>query len=201
MGLIKAFKALRKNKSWEKLAEDIGGEYLQGGIFASDKITYAHVNWKLVLDTYSEGQYGGVHYRIRAPYIHTQEFTFHIYREGFMSQIGKVFGMQDILIGDVSFDEAFIIKSNNAQTIKNVLELENLKAKIMNIEGGDLKVTKDPWGDSLPTGTYQLDYNCPAHHTDSVDELKQVFELFTLILDRLVKLGLAEKTKVQVKYN
>jgi len=44
-----------------------------------------------------------------------------IYEEGFFSKLYKVFGMQDIVIGNDKFDKEYIIKSNNEEITTEVL--------------------------------------------------------------------------------
>ncbi len=51
----------------------------------------------------------------------SKPFQFHIYEAGLMSGLGKIFGMQDIEIGDENFDRKFVIKSNDATLISSFL--------------------------------------------------------------------------------
>jgi hypothetical protein len=44
-----------------------------------------------------------------------------LYEEGFFSKLYKVFGMQDIVIGNEKFDKEYIIKSNNEQITREIL--------------------------------------------------------------------------------
>jgi len=54
----------------------------------------------------------------------------YLYQENFATKIKKVFGAQDIQIGDREFDEAFMIKSQTPEKIKQILTPE-LKQKIL----------------------------------------------------------------------
>ena len=58
---------------------------------------------------------------MRAPYVNPEGFRFTIYRKGFFSDLGKLLGMQDIEVGDPEFDEAFIIKGNDEDRVRDAL--------------------------------------------------------------------------------
>lgn len=50
---------------------------------------------------------------MRAPFFNQRGFRFRVTPKHLFSGIGKFFGAQDIEIGDLEFDEEFIIKTNN----------------------------------------------------------------------------------------
>ena len=50
---------------------------------------------------------------MRAPYMNLERFRFSVYRKTVFSGIGKLFGMQDIEIGDPPFDDSFIVKATD----------------------------------------------------------------------------------------
>ncbi len=49
------------------------------------------------------------------------DLRFHIYEASLWSTVAKMFGMQDVEIGDESFDKRFIIKTNNPQMLATFL--------------------------------------------------------------------------------
>jgi hypothetical protein len=59
----------------------------------------------------------GVEVKINNPH----NYKLDIYEEGFFNKIYKVFGMQDIIIGNDKFDKEYIIKSNNEKITKEIL--------------------------------------------------------------------------------
>lgn len=64
---------------------------------------------------------------MRAPFLNKDGLYFKISRQGFFDSIGKLFGMQDIEIGDPFFDEQFVIKGNNPEKIKLLFADGNIK--------------------------------------------------------------------------
>jgi hypothetical protein len=62
-----------------------------------------------------------VHSAIEVKFNNPTNFKLDIYEEGLFSKIYKVFGMQDIIIGNDKFDKEYIIKSNDEETTIQVL--------------------------------------------------------------------------------
>jgi hypothetical protein len=54
----------------------------------------------------------------------------HVYRETFFSKVGKVFGGQDIQIGDAEFDKAFMIKGDHEDDVREWLNYDRQQAII-----------------------------------------------------------------------
>jgi len=47
-----------------------------------------------------------------------------VYKQGFLSTIGKALGMQDIQVGNREFDKTFIVKGKNEARVKQILDPE-----------------------------------------------------------------------------
>ncbi len=94
------------------------------------------------------GYYSGVHFRVqtitrgsgknRSTY--TQYFGYvsatmpsglTLYKEGFFSSMGKMFGGADIQIGDAEIDRAFIIKGNDVLGVHNLLRNPHVKKALL----------------------------------------------------------------------
>jgi hypothetical protein len=105
-----------KEEVWRQLSEEIGADFVQGGLWKGSKVQVHVRPWTITLDTYtaSSGDSSTTYTRKRAPYVNPEGFRFTIYRKGFFSDLGKLLGMQDIEVGDPEFDEAFICAENIA---------------------------------------------------------------------------------------
>jgi hypothetical protein len=100
---------LSKDEVWRQLCQEIGAEFVEGGMWNENKVQVHAKPWTITLDTYIVSGVGNhVYTRLRAPYINPEGFRFTIYRMGFCD-----LGMQDIQVGDPEFDEAFVIKGND----------------------------------------------------------------------------------------
>src|SRR5262245_871079 len=107
-----------KDEVWRRLSQEIGAEFIEGGLWKGSKVQ-AHVGaWTVTLDIGASDEDGKTRVtRIRAPYVNPEGFRFTIYRYSVFAELGKLLGMQDIEIGDPQFDDAFIIKGNNENRV------------------------------------------------------------------------------------
>lgn len=186
---------------WGQLAQDVGGR-LEGGFWSGHTVRYQYKTWEMLLDVYvvSNGKSSTSYTRIRAPFLNPSKFYFSIYRQGFFSEIGKFFGMQDIEIGDPAFDPAFIIKSNQPETIKTLLYSKEIK-ELMHRQPEITFESRDDqglfWAD-YPEGVDELRFMTYGVIKD-IDRLKLLFELFTTTLDTLVDLDLTSNAPIPRK--
>jgi hypothetical protein len=183
-----------KAEIWSQLATDIGADYIEGGWFKGTGVVYEHGEWKLVLDTYtrSDGDNSTTYTRLRAPFVNKDGLYFKIYRTGFFSSVGKLFGMEDLEIGDPFFDESFVIKGNNQQKLTQLLSDRQLK-ELMHEQSRILLEIRDDegwFGPSFPDGVDEL-YFCRVGVMRDVAELKALFELVSHTLTRLVQIDSA----------
>src|SRR5687768_17350738 len=104
-----------KREIWRQLSADIGGEFVDGGVWRGSKVHGSHGEWTVTLDTYTVpvGKAYVTFTRMRAPYANPDGFRFTIYRKSIFSGIATMLGMQDIRIGDPSFDDEFVIKGTH----------------------------------------------------------------------------------------
>lgn len=192
-----------KEEIWTQIANEIGGEYIDRGFWESDALAFQHKEWTIVLDTFSRsaGQYGSTTYtHMRAPFVNKDGLYFKIYRETGFSAIGKLFGMQDIEVGDRFFDYEFIIKDNSEEKIKMLLKSDQLKSLIKSIPSMQFQV-KD--GDerlfsrSFPQGVDMLYFESTGVIKDTTT-LRNLFLLFSAVLERLVQIDSAYEDDAMV---
>ena len=189
-------------KVWTEIAEDIGAHVESKGRWGSTVLRYQSGEWEITLDTYvvTTGQTTMVFTRMRAPYVNKDGLKFKIYREGFFGKIGKFFGSQDLEIGDPDFDKKFIIKGNNVDTIRELLEAPGLKKMLDNEPHIHLEVKDDEgwFGTKFPDGVDELYFQCGGILHDA-DRIKNLFAIFCVTLDRLVQIESAEEGGPDVK--
>lgn len=193
MGLLKEVFGPSQKEIWSQIANEIGGELIDGGFWDKDILEYKHKQWTIVLDTYKAPgakQSTSTYTRMRVPFVNQRNFYFNIYREGVFSSIGKLFGMQDIIIGDRFFDDQFIIKSNNEATIKQLLQSEKLKGLISSIPRIKFSVKDDDghiFKSGFPSGVDVLYFEYLGVIRDK-QTLFNLFLLFSAVLERLVQI-------------
>ena len=190
-----------KDEIWTQIAADIGGEFIDGGFWGKDVLIYKHGEWQILLDTYvvSTGQSSHTLTRMRAPFMNRDGLYFKISREGFLSSIGKFFGMQDIEIGDPFFDKQFVIKGNDPEKIKRLLADDRIKELCQLQPRIHLRIKDDEgrFGTDFPEGVDELYFECIGVIKETA-LLKALFGLFCLVLERLVQIDSAYADDPQI---
>jgi hypothetical protein len=183
-----------REEIWRQLSAETGARYVDGGFWKGDKVQAAHGEWTVTLDTYAvhAGNTTIVYTRLRAPFVNTDGFRFTIYRRGFFSGIAKIFGMQDLEIGDEEFDRDFIVKGNDEGKLRALLSNEKLRKLIAAQPQISFSVKDDEgyFGTSFPEDTDELHFLVTGVIKD-LDRLKQLYELFAETLDQLCRIGSA----------
>jgi hypothetical protein len=204
MGVLRALFGPSKDEIWSQIANSIGGEFIDGGFWGKDALVYRHGEWEIVLDTYTVRSGGKHHHsrtytRMRAPFVNRDSLRFSIYRASIFTSLGKLFGMQDIEIGDSFFDDTFVIKGNDEGKIRQFLQDSQLRSLIRAQPDIHFQ-TKDDEGffrRSFPGGVDELYFSCYGVVKDT-RLLRSLFELFSTALERLVEIDSAYETDPRV---
>lgn len=180
-----------KEEIWKQIANDIGGEYIDGGFWKTSGLRYQHENWELLLDTWSDGN-GASYTRMRIPFLNKDGLQFRIYEEGFFSGIAKAFGGQDIQLEDPRFDPKFVIQGNNERQVKKLFRDPQLKALFDVIPKINVRVknSNGVFSKQFPPKVDMLLFQ-QAGIVKDTEKLKLIFKLFTTLLDRLVEIDSA----------
>jgi hypothetical protein len=181
---------------WRQLSQEIGAEFIEGGFWKGNKFQ-AHVGiWTITLDIYTEstGETHVTYTRMRVPYVNPEGFRFSIYRKGFFSELGKLLGMQDIVVGDPDFDEAFIIKGNDELKVVRLFSDTRIRQMIHAQPKFrlDVKDSEGWFGPTFPEDVDELRFQVVGVIKD-LDRLKSLFDLFAAVLDQLCRIGSASK--------
>ena len=187
---------------WRQLSEEIGGEFVPGGVVEPAKVKARVRDWTVTLDTYtvSHNNLTAMFTRIRAPYVNPDNFRFTIYRRSVFSNLGKFFGTQDIEIGDRDFDEAFIIKSNDEGKVRRLFQMAQLRKMVDSQTQIYLTVKEDKgwFGADFPEGVDELYFQVASVIRDVV-RLKSLYLLFAQTLHSLCCIGSAYEEDPRVE--
>jgi hypothetical protein len=165
----------RREAAWQQFAQEIGGQFIQGGLFRNSKVQ-AHIHqWTLTLDTYSvpSGDSSTTYTRITAPLQNKGGLQFTIFREGLVAKLDKKLGMKDLEIGVPDFDDAFVIQGSDQNKVSALLA----GAKIRQLIQEQRSITLALKEDSLRFHTQGVIRDVPR--------LKSLFELFSEVLNQL----------------
>jgi hypothetical protein len=185
-----------KEEVWRQLCHEIGAEFVEGGFWKGSKVQVQVGPWTVTLDTVTHHhQHGHTTYtRVRAPYVNPDGFRFTLSRKGVFSELGKLLGMQDIEVGDPEFDEAFIIQGNDEFRVRDLFAEAGLRSLALAQPKLRLSVKDDEgwFGARFPDGVDELHFQVVGVIRD-IGRLKELFDLFAAVLDRLCRIGSAYK--------
>jgi hypothetical protein len=112
----------RSVATWQRVANQLGLDIVVGSGFSKPLITGNLHGMPVRIDTYTQRQGNSsttyTRYQVRYP---SSGFDFELKREGTFSFIGKIFGVQDVEIGDPVFDGAFKIKTSDRNRLVALL--------------------------------------------------------------------------------
>ena len=202
MSLLRQVFGPSKEEIWSQLSREIGADYQEGGFFKEGKVVLSHREWEITLDTYTVhvDKVTIVYTRMRAPYVNRDGFRFNIYRKSAFSWLGKLFGVEDIEVGESFFDEEFIIQGEPEILVRSLLNNSRIRQLIQDQKDIHFQVKDDDgWFKSrFPEGVDELYFEVADIIKDK-QRLKNLLDLFTLVLDELCRLGSAYETDPKVK--
>lgn len=202
MGKLRDWFGPSRTEIWSKLSAQIGGAYTPGTWRRCDRIEVEHGPWTITLDTYTVHA-NNAHMpftRIRAPFLNTDQFRFKIYRSNLFSAIGKWFGMQDIEVGSVQFDDDFVIKTNDETKVRRFCANADLRKLLKAQKSITLSLEDhEGWfGPKFPADTDELRVVVGGHLKDT-ERLRSLFNLFAAALDQLCEIGAAYEEKPSLR--
>ena len=183
-----------RSEIWRQLAEEIGGRYVEGGLWQGARVQGSHGEWTVTLDTFTVPVHKTyvTYTRMRAPYVNPDGFRFTIYRKNIFSGMAAFLGMQDVEIGDRAFDDDFVVKATDEGRARTLFSSPRLRELIDAQRNIHLSVKDDEgcFGARFPDGVDELYFAVPGVIHD-VERLKLLYELFAETLDRLCTVGSA----------
>lgn len=192
-----------KNEVWQQLSQEINVDLVNGGFWRGNRVEGKHNNWVIYLDTYtvSTGKSSVTYTRMRAPFINKEHFYFKIYKNGLFSDIGKVFGVQDIEVGYEDFDKDYIIQGNRERDVVKLFSNEKIRELITQQPRIRLEIKESEgfFGPKFHEDESEL-YFLVTGVLKDIDLLKGLFDLFSEVLEELELIGSAsgESPRVQL---
>jgi len=115
-----------------------------------------------------------------APLSSNDDFRFAVHTKHITDAIGKLFGMQDVVIGHTDFDEKFIIKTNNEAKVKALFNDSSVRNILLSLPHFTLEIIDE--NDSLHDNVLQL------YIEEAIvqpERLRPVYHTFVQLLQRL----------------
>lgn len=179
-----------KNEIWESLSDQLGGEF-EHSTFGGSTVRAKVGEWEVTLDTTRSGN--AQFTRIRAPFVNPTDFRFTVHPDGMIHEMAeKLLGMQDVVVGDESFDERFVVQGNDVEMLQELFDSQQVRDQIMSQPSIHLTILEDRgWferSDELPEDVDLLEFKCGGVIHDE-ERLKELFLLFATVLDRLCQIS------------
>ncbi|MGM0555617.1 MAG: hypothetical protein ACQEVA_04475 [Myxococcota bacterium] len=138
-GLFLAFsmwQRVQTQEQWEGTANELGLQF-ESGLLSGPKITGRYNGAPVEIMTVTRGGKNNrktyTVFDVGLPPQAPPDLV--VAEEGFFSGIGKFVGMQDIEIGDLIFDQQFVIKGKNPTRVKNFLLQDRVADEIFEVYG------------------------------------------------------------------
>ena len=120
--------AVRTKQTWEELARLVDGTFVPaGGPWSQPTPPMVECTVQgldVVVDSYvaSIGRASLVHTRARLQVPTLADRTVKISREGLLASVGKLFGTQDVQVGEARYDDGFLIKASDPEWLRQHLD-------------------------------------------------------------------------------
>jgi hypothetical protein len=165
----------KRAAAWQKFAADIGGDYMQGGLFRAASIRVSAGQTMVTIDTHtvSSGESSTTYTRLRTPFESQDGLQFTIQRQGVIGRLGKSLGLKHLDVGDPDFDRDFLVQGNNEYRIQSLLLDQALRGELQQQKSLDMNARN-----------HELRLEVRGLITD-IDQLKALYKLFQDVLDRL----------------
>jgi hypothetical protein len=190
MGLLKSLFGPSKAEVWSELARQVGGDFTPDQFLQQGGVTVKVGDWQVQFDTYTtnSGNHSQTYTRVRAPFVNPERFRFKVYRAGFFSPLGKLFGVQDIVVGHEFFDRAFVIQGNDASRVRDFFQDDHLRALVASQPNISLEIVDDEgmFGPTYGNDVDLLKFSCTGV-IKHLDVLRGLYDIFAHSLTLLAR--------------
>jgi hypothetical protein len=112
----------QREEALDIVAQRLGGTLVPGSFWQQAKITFEYKSHKASIEYYSTGgKHPTLYTRLFFHFQRMPPLEVRVYPERLFSKIGKFLGGQDIQLGDVNFDDKFMIKGSDDARVKDFL--------------------------------------------------------------------------------
>jgi hypothetical protein len=165
---------------WEQLTKDLSeqDELLEYNVIIQQGDHQVALNIDIDLGGGFESGYETT--TLVAPLQTTTDFRFAIHKEDFLDEVGKFFGMQDVVVGYGEFDKNVLVKTNNEARVKELFSEEGIR------EVFELLTDDFTFALTLHDGKRVLEFSIERGITDPVF-LRKIYHAFYTVLSVVEK--------------
>jgi hypothetical protein len=186
---------------WRQFAQEKGGTYLPIG---NDRVQFPHKDFTITFDAYIHyvvvggSSYEYEYTRGQVEFFCPDNFKLLITQQGLIDNVAKLFGMQDIQIGDKQFDKNFVIKSNDEPKTLLLLSNSSITKSLQDLKPVRFDITDGEglWDEKPEAGNFML-YFVLKDKIKHIDQLNKMYSLFSDTIDTLIKLNSMKPIKAR----
>jgi hypothetical protein len=183
-----------EDEVWRKLSEELGGVFKNEQGWRHDEVKIQDGDWTVTLSFVGHigRRLDAIYTCFRAPYVNPDRFRFELYRQELAHSLGKLFGVQDVQIGDPTVDKMFMIKATDEEKVKKLLGEAEIR-KLLAAEKELHVVVRDAdkyFAQEFPDGVDELVVEVPGRVEDG-ERLKRLYQLFALLLHAIGRFSTA----------
>jgi hypothetical protein len=181
METIKSFSADTEEELWHLVAYDMANqkELLQYSAQLTQAGQPIYFDIDIDLGGGFEGGISSTTFMAPAPSHVALRFALH--EQGFMDEVGKFFGMEDIELGYPDLDNAFIIKTNQPDTLKSLLADPTIHQLLLKHKSCELRLHDD----ADETGPETVLTFTKDEAILDISELRGIYSMLYLMLQKL----------------
>jgi hypothetical protein len=204
--IIQSFFSKDHESVWRQFASENNGSYLVGIGHHYDSVEIEYSDHQIIFDQYTLYQVVGkksyrTHYtRVRLEFKSKDDLQFRLTKQYVVDLIGKVFGAQDIQVGDKSFDRRFLIKGNDEFKVQILFSNEIVKQLILAHDDIHLQLMdkEGVFDEPIQEGNSML-YYLSETIVKNKGQLEALLKLYKTVIDQLSKLSSVKpiRTKAQ----
>lgn len=173
----------KKRDFWKELSEECNGVFKIGHTISKDlERLILQIPYKQYLIEFSESDTHPL--KIESTLIANRDFEFIISFEDTLEKLLKLFGQQDIKVGDKVFDNKYLIKEKNTNFVGQILSDERIKTILLKNNVFSLGCNYQKKDNTLRLSSLV------SRTINSKDELSDLFKLFCLTIDKMEELEL-----------
>jgi hypothetical protein len=114
-----------------------------------------------------------------ASFPNRQGFRFALHKEGFLDEVGKFFGMQDVAIGYPDFDDRILVKTNDEARIRTMLTDATTRQVLLSLEDFTFEIVLPDEDPDEQDSTLEL---IIEEGITDPDRLRQIYRVFFGVL-------------------
>jgi len=191
MSILDGFFGSKRDIVWQRLADELGGNYFEGGLSpGASKVRVGVDGWVVTLDTYRNERYTTIT-RIHAPYINRDDFSFTLFRRGSFEDKHRS-GRVVVASGVAEFDAAFVIETNDPEKVGKLFADDIIRQQLLKLGEVHLHAHHDEgwFSKEFPNGMHELSLESRGEIRD-LARLKELYGLFGETLHQLCRIGAA----------